>query len=86
MRQVSGRSGLRCFAHSITLGVVKLIKSGMLRLAGYVVRMQVIRNVYEIFVGKPEWKRRVGTPRYRWWDNTKMDLKEIVWGMWTGCL
>jgi hypothetical protein len=46
--------------------LVKFIKSGMLRLAGYVVRMQVIRNVYEIFVGKPEWKRRLGTPWYTW--------------------
>ena len=46
--------------------MVKFTKSGMLRLAGYVEGMQVIRNVYEIFVGKPEGKRRLGTPRYRW--------------------
>jgi hypothetical protein len=31
-------------------------------------------------VGKPEGKRPLGTPRCRWEDNTKMDLREIGWG------
>jgi hypothetical protein len=30
-------------------------------------------------VGKPEGKRPLGTPRRRWVDNIKMDLREIVW-------
>jgi hypothetical protein len=38
------------------------------------------RNAYRLFVGKPEGKRPLGTPR-RWWvDNIKMDLLEVGWG------
>jgi hypothetical protein len=32
------------------------------------------RNVYRLFVGKPEGKRPLGRPRHRWIDNIKMDL------------
>jgi hypothetical protein len=41
------------------------------------------RNAYKILVGKPEGKRPVGTPRHRWEDNIRMDLREIEWG-WYG--
>jgi hypothetical protein len=34
------------------------------------------RNVYRLFVGKPEGKRPLGRLRCRWIDNTKMDLLE----------
>jgi hypothetical protein len=37
------------------------------------------RNAYRILVGKPEGKRPVGRPRYRWMGNIKMDLREIGW-------
>jgi hypothetical protein len=37
------------------------------------------RNAYRILVGKPEGKRPLGTPRRRWVDNIKMDLREIGW-------
>jgi hypothetical protein len=37
------------------------------------------RNAYRILVGKPEGKRPLGTPRRRWVDNVKMDLREIGW-------
>jgi hypothetical protein len=30
-------------------------------------------------VGKPEGKRPLGRPRYRWVDNIKMHLREIGW-------
>jgi hypothetical protein len=30
-------------------------------------------NVYMILVGKPEGKRQLGIPRYRWMDIIKMD-------------
>jgi hypothetical protein len=33
-----------------------------------------------ILVGKPEGKRPLGRPRYRWLDNIKMYLREIEWG------
>ena len=66
VRQVSGRSGLRSSAHPVTPDLVKFIKSGMLRLVRHVVRMQVLRNVYGVVVGKPEVKRRLATPKHRW--------------------
>jgi hypothetical protein len=31
-------------------------------------------------VGKPEGKRPLGTPRHRWEDGIRMDLREIGWG------
>ena len=31
-------------------------------------------------VGKPERKRPLGRPRFRWEDNIKMDLQEVAWG------
>jgi hypothetical protein len=34
------------------------------------------RNAYRIMVGKPEGNRPLGTPRRRWVDNIKMDLRE----------
>jgi hypothetical protein len=37
------------------------------------------RNVYRIYVGKPEGRRPLGRPRHRWVDNIKMDLGEIGW-------
>jgi hypothetical protein len=38
------------------------------------------RNVYTIFVGKPEGKTPLGTSRRRWVNNIKMDLREIEMG------
>jgi hypothetical protein len=32
-----------------------------------------------ILVGKPEGKRPLGRPRRTWFDNIKMDLREIGW-------
>jgi hypothetical protein len=37
-------------------------------------------NAYRILVRKPEGKRPLGRPRYRWEDNIRMDLREIGWG------
>jgi hypothetical protein len=34
-------------------------------------------NVYRLLVGKPEGKRPLGRPRYRWMGNIKIDLSEI---------
>jgi hypothetical protein len=35
------------------------------------------RNVYSLFVGRPEEKRPLGRPRRMWIDNIKMNLLEI---------
>jgi hypothetical protein len=36
-------------------------------------------NAYRILVGEPEGERPLGTPRWWWADNIKMDLREIGW-------
>jgi hypothetical protein len=47
-----------------------------MRWAGHVARIGEKRNVYRLFVGKPEGKRPLGRPRRRWIDNIKMNLLE----------
>jgi hypothetical protein len=44
----------------------------------HVARMGEGRGVYRVLVWGPEGKRPLGRPRYRWEDNIKMDLREIV--------
>jgi hypothetical protein len=38
------------------------------------------RGVYRVLVGKPEGKRPLGRPWFRWKDNIKMDLQEVGCG------
>ena len=38
------------------------------------------RGVYRVLVGKPEGKRPLGRPRYRWEGDIKMDLQEVQCG------
>ena len=38
------------------------------------------RGMYRVLVGKPEGKRPLGTPRRRWVDNIRMDLREVGCG------
>jgi hypothetical protein len=38
------------------------------------------RGVYRVMVDKPEEKRPLGRPRFRWEDNMKMDLQEVGCG------
>ena len=36
------------------------------------------RDVYRILVGRPEGKRPLKRPRYRWESKIKMDLQEVL--------
>jgi hypothetical protein len=56
-----------------------MIKSRRIRWAGHVARKGEKRNTYRILVGKPEGKRPLGTPRRRWVNNIKIDLREVGW-------
>jgi len=60
--------------------IYRLFKSRRIRWAVHVVRMGYGRDVYMVLVGKPEGKRRLGRPRRRWEDNTKMDIQEVGCG------
>jgi hypothetical protein len=55
-------------------------------MGGYLAQMGEKRNVYRLLVGKPEGKRPLGIPSYRWVDNIKRNLGEIVWDVmdWIG--
>ena len=55
--------------------IVTVFKSGRLRWAGYVARMEKGRNCFKILTGKTTGKRPLGRPRGRWEDDIKMDLK-----------
>jgi hypothetical protein len=55
-----------------------------MRWAGHVARIREERNVCKVLVGKPEGRRSLGRPRRRWEDGIRMDLREIVFGVWIG--
>jgi hypothetical protein len=42
--------------------------------------MEEERKVYKVLAGKPEGKRPPGTPRRRWEDGVRMDIREIGLG------
>ena len=46
----------------------------------HVARMEKIRGVCRVLVGKPEEKRPLGRPSRRREDNVKMDLQEVGCG------
>jgi hypothetical protein len=70
------RSNLINFGHRKSLRFYKIAIW-----TGHAVRMGAERNAYRILVGKPEEKRPLGTPRRRWMDNIKMDLRDIGWSV-----
>jgi hypothetical protein len=39
--------------------------------------MGEMSKIYRILVGKPEGKRPLGRPRYRWEENIRMDRRDI---------
>ena len=61
---------------------MRVVKSRRIRWAGHVAHMGQARGVYRVLVGKPEGKRPLGKPRRRRDDNIKMDLQEVVRGLW----
>jgi hypothetical protein len=60
--------------------IIRMVKSRRMRWAGHVARMGDKRNVYRLWVVKPEGKRPLGRPRRRWVDNIRVDLGEVGWG------
>jgi hypothetical protein len=60
--------------------IFRVIKARRTRWAGHVARMGEARGADNILVGRPEGRRPLGSPRHRWEDNIKMDLREIGFG------
>jgi hypothetical protein len=52
-------------------------KSRTMRWTRHVARVGMMRNAHKILVGKPEGKRQLERPRYRWKDNIKTGLRRI---------
>jgi hypothetical protein len=46
--------------------IIRMIKSSRTKWAGHMACMGQKRNAYRILAGKPEGKRALGRPRYRW--------------------
>ena len=44
------------------------------------ITMEARRGVYRILVAKSEGKRKLGRPRRKWENNSKMDLQEVGYG------
>ena len=55
-----------------------------MRLAGHVVRMGEVREMYRVMLGKPERRRPLGRRRRRWVDNHRTDLQEVGCGYMDG--
>ena len=64
--------------------IVRVIKSRKMRWAGHVARMDEVRGVCRVLVGKPEGKRPLGRPRPRWVGNIRMDFQTWYVGIWNG--
>jgi hypothetical protein len=59
--------------------VIRVIKSRMMKWAGYVARTGGMRNACKILVRRPEGKRPHGRPRNRWENNLRIDLRNVGW-------
>ena len=57
--------------------IVRVIKSGRLRWAGYVGTMEESRSAFNNLTGKPTGKGIPERPSRRWEDNIRMDPKDI---------
>jgi hypothetical protein len=60
--------------------IIRIFKSKRMRWAGHVARISKKRNEHKLLVRKPEGKRPLGRPRFRWVDNIRNDLGEVGWG------
>jgi len=56
-----------------------------MRWAKLLARMENRRGAYRVLVGRPNGKRPLEIPRYRWKYNIKTDLQEMGWGHGLDC-
>jgi hypothetical protein len=54
---------------------------GFIILAGQLDRIEGMKNAFRILIDLPERKRPLVTPRCRWEDNIKSDLKAVTCGL-----
>jgi len=51
-----------------------------IRWTGHVACMGERRGAYRVLLGKPDGRRPLGRPRYRWENKTKTDLQDVRLG------
>jgi hypothetical protein len=56
----------------------------VMAMAGHVARIGEKSDAYKILMGKPERKRPLGRPRYRWANDIKIDLERYDGMVWIG--
>jgi hypothetical protein len=54
------------------------LRSRRIRWAGHVTQVGERRAAYRVLVWKPEGRRQLGRPRYRWEYNIKTNIKSVV--------
>ena len=62
-----------------SVNIVRMIKSGILRWAGHVDRMEESRSAFKMLTGKPTGKRLLGRPRRRWEDLQEIGVNAGNW-------
>jgi hypothetical protein len=58
-----------------------MIKPKTMRWTRHMACMGDRKGAYRVLVGRPDGKKSLGRPRYRWEINIKMDLQEVEWGV-----
>jgi hypothetical protein len=59
--------------------IIRQIKSRRMRWVRQMAHVGEGRNVYRVWVGKPDGKRPLERPRHRWEDGIKIYLRGIGW-------
>jgi hypothetical protein len=60
--------------------IICMMKSRRMRWVDHEPHMGDRRRAYMVLVRRPEGKKPLGRHRYRWENNSKMDLQEVGWG------
>jgi hypothetical protein len=63
-----------------SLNTLQVITSRM-RWVGHVASNGERRSAYKVLGGRPDGKRTLARPRYRWESDVKVDHQEVEWGM-----
>jgi len=55
-------------------------------MGGHVACMGDSRAAYKVLVVGPEGKKPLARFSHRWWNNNKLYLQEVEWGLWSATI
>jgi hypothetical protein len=61
----------------LSRNIIRMINWIRIRLTGHIARMDEMKYSWDIFSSKSEGKIPLGSPRCRWEDTIKIDLREV---------